>query len=107
MNEFKQSYARDYILIDGVYYFRCFNCNEMMMRHQVFAHGVDYKIMNNYLFVERKDGKYLIFYLFGDNGVLHGPICTEYHDPEFNQAVEYCIDGKSWSRWNPFAELSL
>lgn len=107
MNEFKQSFARDYILIDGVYYFRCFNTNEMMMRHQVFAQGVAYKIINNYLFVQRKDGRYLMFYLTGDNGVLHGPVCMAYKEPKFKQAVEYCIDGKTWTKWNPFAEFSL
>lgn len=105
MIEFKASSARDYFQADGIFYFRYFNTQPSMMRHQVFASGVAFRQINNYLFVKQADGHFFMFYLQGDNGVIHGPRCTEYREPGYNKPVEYCIDGTNWCKWNPLNEL--
>lgn len=102
MKEFIKTAARDYIFVSGIYYFRYFNTNEMMMRHCVFATGISYQQVYNYLFVVQTDGRCLMFYLKGENEVMHGPICKEYKEPEYEKPVEYCLDGESWCKWNPF-----
>lgn len=99
--EFKELPAMYYTKAGGKIYFQFFNTNELMQRYQVFAVGVSFRMVCKYLFVAREDGTVAMFYIRAENEILHGPICSSYIEPSFDDLVEYKDKTGVSQKWDP------